>query len=149
MVAISVAMASLCACASRGAPDFDGRWQPVNRYAERTRAIPLRPANVFRPAPMDRTLRAMLARWSRESGLRLDYRHPSDFLLHAEVAAIASPDVSAAVSQIDAVFAPEGVRVSRDGGAILVEVRRPPATAAVPDARRAGATGLATRDGVR
>src|SRR5690606_12808108 len=50
-------------CATRDAPDVGGRWQPVNRYADTTHAIPLRGAYVFRASPLDRTLRTLLSRW--------------------------------------------------------------------------------------
>ncbi len=68
-------------CASRPAPDFKGRWKPVNHCAEATMAIPLHQSYLFQPSPMDGTLKHMLERWAQDSNRQLTYLHPSDFTL--------------------------------------------------------------------
>ena len=63
LLAALTALAILQAgCATRAAPDFKGRWKSVNRYAETTEAIPLHRSYLFRPSPMDGTLKNMLTR---------------------------------------------------------------------------------------
>lgn len=122
-------LAALCAaglavgCATREAPDFSGRWQPVNRYAAQPQAIPIAVARSYRPTPIDRTLKAMLERWSADAGMPLDYRHGSDFLLHEAVAGIGAGDLASAVRQLDSVYATEGVEIRVDAGRLVVARR--------------------------
>lgn len=112
----------LASCAMRGAPDFTGRWQAVNRYAEQTEAIPLRQVHVFRSSPMDGTLRNLLARWARDAGIELDYRHPSDFTLHAPVAQVHAQELSQAAAQVASIYAAQRVAVTIGNGRIVVDV---------------------------
>jgi hypothetical protein len=106
---LALSLLALAGCAARPAPDFRGRWQPVNRYSETTQEIPLRQAYMFHPAPMDRTLRTMLARWMRDSKMLLVYEHPSDYTLHAPVARIRTNDLQDALDQLNAIYAPQQV----------------------------------------
>ncbi len=99
-------------CATSPAPDFKGRWKPVNRYAADTREIPLYEAYVFHPAPMDGTLKTMLTRWALDSKMSLSYLHSSDFTLHAPVAEIRTSNLQDAVLQLNAAYAGRGVVVS-------------------------------------
>lgn len=48
---------------------------PANRCAATTEAIRLDAVQVYQVSPMDGTLRNLLARWARDSGSELDYRH--------------------------------------------------------------------------
>ena len=124
---------SLLACFAAGcathAPDFGGRWQEVNRYAQATQAIPLRQPYVYAPSPMDGTLRAMLARWSRDAGLHLQYEHDSDYTLFAGIADIRTPDLQQAAAQLSQAYAAQGIAVTVEGGRVVV---RPAASAANP-----------------
>ncbi|GGK01342.1 hypothetical protein [Luteimonas terricola] len=108
------------ACAGHEARDFSGRWAPVNKYAEHTEAIPLRGAYVFQASPMDRTLRTLLARWARDSGAELDYRHPSDFTLHQPVRAVRAYSIADAVAQLDSAFGLHGVVMRMEGHRLVV-----------------------------
>jgi len=98
----------------------------VNRYQEATAEIPLSPTYLFHATPIDGTLRTMLERWAADSGLTLAYRLGSDFTLHQPVARIRTADIQAAVSELSAIYAPQGVSVTSDDRQILV---RPVATA--------------------
>ena len=123
VVLVAIALSSLLAgCATHDAPDFKGRWQAVNRYAEQTQAIPLRQAHVFRATPMDGTLRNMLGRWARDAGIELDYRHPSDFTLHAPVAQLHAEDISQAAAQLTSIYSAHQVAVSVGDGRLVVDV---------------------------
>lgn len=101
------------------------RWKPVNGFAEQPSELPLQQAYVFQASPIDRTLKAMLARWAKDSGMTLEYRHPSDFTLHRPVAQIRTTRLQDALVQLETAYAS---RVSFDTahGAIIV---RPPPTA--------------------
>lgn len=116
-------------CATRPAPGIGGRWKPVNRFQEQTQALPLRPAYVFQATPMDRTLKSMLERWSRDQRMVLAYEHDADFTLHAPVAQLRSDDLPSAIAQLNAVYAPQQVNVSAEGSRIVVR-RGAPAGAA-------------------
>lgn len=120
-------MVLLSACAARPAPDIRGRWTPVNRYQSQTQELPLRAAYAFQPVPMDRTLKGMLERWARDTRMTLEYAHGSDFTLHAPVADLRSDDLHAAAARLNAIYAPQQVRVSVEGERIVV--RQAPATA--------------------
>ncbi len=61
----AVAALMVAGCATKSAPDFGGRWKPVNRFAATTTEIPLYSSYVYQASPMDGTLKAMLERWPR------------------------------------------------------------------------------------
>lgn len=117
---LAPSLLALAGCAARPAPDFRGRWQPVNRYSETTQEIPLHQAYVFHPAPMDRTLRTMLARWMRDSKMMLVYEHPSDFTLHAPVAQIRTNDLQDALDELNAIYAPQQVSITVADNRVVV-----------------------------
>ena len=70
---ICVLLAMLPACRTSPPPEFHGRWHAVNRFPAETRAISLRPDTVFAATPLDGTLKALLLRWAKESGMTLEY----------------------------------------------------------------------------
>ncbi len=115
-----LSMAAMTACATRPAPDFGGRWKPVNRYAQEPQEIPLQQAYAFYPSPMDGTLKNMLERWSRDSKMSLSYLHASDFTLHAGVADIRTSDLQQAAAQLSSAYAMQGVSVAVEGNQIVV-----------------------------
>src|SRR5690554_2236531 len=119
-VAIGGALLLVSACAGRGARDFAGYWIPLNVYVEHTEAIPLHGAYVFQASPMDRTLRTLLARWARDSGAELDYRHPSDFTLHEPVGAVRAYSIAEALAQLDSSFGSHGVVMRMEGRRLVV-----------------------------
>lgn len=108
------------ACAGRQARDFAGGWAPANAYAEHTEAIPLQGAYVFQASPMDRTLRTLLARWARDSGAELDYRHPSDFTLHQPVRDVRAYSIADALAQLGDAFGRQGVSMRMEGSRLVV-----------------------------
>ena len=120
-IAVAAAALTLGGCAGRDARDFGGRWLPANTWPADTTAMPLRPAHVFQATPMDGTLRTLLARWARDSGGALDYRHPDDFTLHRPVAGVHARDLAAAVAQLADAFAGEGVAMRVEDGRIVVD----------------------------
>lgn len=124
MALMATAIAMACtACASRDARDFGGRWMPANRYADVPEAIPLHAARVFQATPMDGTLRNLLARWARDSGSALDYRHPSDFTLHQPVRDVRSHSLPDALAQLSAAFGGQGLAMHMEGNRLVVVAR--------------------------
>lgn len=123
-----LAALALAACATRP-PDFGGRWQDANRYADAPQAIALRRARVFAPSPMDGTLRTMLRRWASDAGLALQYDLPSDYTLFAGVARISSPDLREAATLLAEAYAAQGIAVVVESDRLLV---RPAAAPAPP-----------------
>ncbi|WP_207780926.1 hypothetical protein [Cognatiluteimonas telluris] len=108
-------------CATHSAPGISGQWKPVNRFPASTQPIPLHPAYLFYAAPTDRTLKTMLERWALDSGMSLDYLHPSDFTLYQPVADIRAVDLGQALDALNALYAASGVRISLRGNAIVVD----------------------------
>lgn len=135
-----VLIAVLTGCATRPAPDISGRWKAVNRYAEAPQEIPLYQSYVFYPSPMDGTLKNMLTRWARDSGMSLSYQHLSDFTLHAPVAQVRTGSVQDAAALLTSIYAPQRVSVTVVGNQILVRAVDNAAiapTAAKPESRQA------------
>lgn len=116
----------LAACGTVPAPDFSGRWRPVNRFAETTEAIPLYQSYVFQSSPMDGTLKNMLTRWAKDSNMTLSYLHPSDFTLHAPVASVRAVNAQEAVSQLNAIYAAQHVSLAVEGSQIIVRYAESP-----------------------
>ena len=117
---LAIAAVWLAGCATPDAPDFRGRWKPLNQFAETPQAIPLHPGYVYQASPVDGTLKGMLDRWARDSKLTLSYLHSNDYTLHAPVARIRTYDIQAAVAQVTSAYAGEGVGVSVEGSRIVV-----------------------------
>lgn len=139
LVVVLIALAIVQAgCATRPAPDFKGRWKPVNRYAETTEAIPLHQSYVFQPAPMDGTLKNMLTRWAKDSKMSLSYLHPSDFTLHAPVEQVNTYSLEQAASLLTSIYAEQRVSVAVEGNQITVR------EASSPDADVSAAAGAET-----
>lgn len=133
-----VAMSLLSACAAPPPKDFGGKWKPVNRFQDTTSEIPLNQAYTFYASPMDETLRTMLRRWTKDSGLQFSYQLQSDYTLYKAVAQIHTTDVYAASQELSSIYAPQGVSVTTDGHEIRVSVASAsnpaPASATAPAA---------------
>ena len=95
------------------------RWKPVNRFTDEPREIPLKQAYVFQATPLDRTLKAMLARWAADTGMALAYRHPSDFTLHKRAAQIRATRLVDALLELEAAYG-QRLALAVDGNAISV-----------------------------
>lgn len=130
---------ALAGCATQPAPEYGGRWKPVNRFAEAPQEIPLHPAYEFYASPLDGTLKTMLERWARDSKMTLAYEASMDYTLYAPVADVRTRDLHDAASRLSTVYAAQGLAVTVEGNRILV---RPAAsTAAAPTASPEGMTG--------
>lgn len=109
------------ACAGGGeARDFGGRWRPLNQYAASSEAIALREEQVFQATPMDGTLHGLLARWARDAGSGLDYRHPFDFTLHEPVRRVHAGRLQDALAQLEDAFDGYGLAIRVEAGRIVV-----------------------------
>lgn len=121
LIATLSAVALLSACATRPAPDFRGKWKPVNRFSESTMEIPLYSSYVYQAIPMDGTLKTMLERWAKDSNMQLSYGIQSDYTLYAPVAKINTTSIQQAVAELSVVYAQEGLSVTAAGNRILVQ----------------------------
>lgn len=121
-LAATALAAMLAGCGTTPAPDFGGRWKGVNRFSETPEAIPLQDAYLYYAAPMDTTLKRMLERWAQDSEMEVDYRHPMDYTLYTAVAAIRTPSLQEAVSQLNAAYAEQQVSIGVSGDQIVVRV---------------------------
>lgn len=124
------ATTALSACATPSARDFGGRWQPVNRFDMAPQAIPLQQAYEYFASPLDGTLKTMLARWAKDTGMVLSWQWPDDYTLFTPVSGIRTRDVGAATAQLASIYASVGVSVSVRGREILVAPAPTPAPAA-------------------
>ncbi len=135
---------ALVGCASRPAPDFGGRWKPVNHFAAVPDEIPLQKTYVYYPSPMDGTLKTMLERWAQDSQMPLSYLHPSDFTLHQAVAQIHTTSVQDAVAQLSSAYSAQGVSVTVENGQIVVRAATPSSDTAPVSTTDDAAQGEAT-----
>lgn len=118
-----VASIFLCACGTTPPKDFGGRWKPVNRFAEQTTAIPLYGSYVYQVSPADGTLKKMLERWAKDTGVTLDYRISNDYTLYAAVASMKSTDVAQAISMVESAYSEQGVKISWVNSVIEVSTK--------------------------
>jgi len=105
---------ALAGCASH-APDFSGRWKPVNRLPSSTTSIPLHQDYVYQVSPMDGTLKSLLERWARDTGLSLDYRVDHDYTLVAALTGMNTTERTVALGQLGRVYEAHGVRITTEG----------------------------------
>ena len=118
-VALAIATAALMsACTTTPAPEFGGKWRPVNRFADTTREIPLNPAYTYYALPMDGTLKGVLVRWAKDTHVGLSYQLSSDYTLPAAVGQIRTADASAALQQLVQVYAAQRIELAVENGAI-------------------------------
>jgi len=127
-----LAALALSGCGTPPAKDFGGSWKPINRFQDAPSEIPLAQPYAFYASPMDGTLKTMLTRWSKDSGMVLSYQLHSDFTLFKPVAQIHTPNAKAAAAELSAIYASEGVQISVSDRQIIVEAA--PTTVAEPAA---------------
>ena len=128
-VLVVVLSLAAVACATKPAPNFKGRWQPINNLGDAPVELPLQEAHLYTASPLDRTLKSMLTRWARESRMTMSYLHGSDFTLYKPVADIRTASLQHAVSQLNAAYAAQGLVISVDASQITVRAAQ---TAVVP-----------------
>ena len=125
----------LSACGTPAAKDFGGRWKPVNKYDDKVVEIPLALPYTYYAAPMDGTLKTMLTRWTKDTGLKLAYRLRSDFSLTRAASGIHTTELRDATSQLSTIYGAQGVAVTVNGSELVVEeVSASTAPAAMPAA---------------
>lgn len=112
VIAICIAATLLLAgCATPPAPNFHGHWKPVNRYAATTTQIPLAKTYMFFATPVDGTLKTMLSRWSKDTGIKLSYELGADYTLTDQVAQVNTSNIYLAASQLNAIYTAQGIKV--------------------------------------
>lgn len=116
-----LAALALSGCGTPPAKDFGGSWKPVNRFQDAPTEIPLAQPYAFYASPMDGTLKAMLTRWSKDSGMVLSYQLHSDYTLFKPVSQIHTPNAKAAAAELSAIYASEGVQVTVNDRQIIVD----------------------------
>ena len=101
----------LVGCAVPTAKDYSGKWKPINRYQQAPTAIPLNGAYVYYATPMDGTLRTMLRRWAKDSGMKFSYQLQADYTLPQPIASIHTTDIRQALANVNNVYSTQGVQV--------------------------------------
>ncbi|WP_254063228.1 hypothetical protein [Rhodanobacter sp. L36] len=138
VIALTLSASALTGCGTPAAKDFGGSWKPVNRFQTETTEIPLERPYTYFASPLDGTLKTMLTRWSKDTGMTLSYQLHSDFTLYTPVTHIHTSDVNEAAAQLSSIFAQEGVSITVENQRIVVGQ----ASAITPDsATSKGATG--------
>jgi hypothetical protein len=137
----------LSACGTPAAKDFGGSWKPVNKYDDKVVEIPLALPYTYYAAPMDGTLKTMLTRWTKDTGLKLAYRLRSDFSLTRAASGIHTTELRDATAQLSTIYGAQGVAVTVNGSELVVEEVSastvPAAAPAAPSAKVSAAPGPA------
>ncbi|SFR90041.1 hypothetical protein SAMN05216570_0447 [Dyella sp. OK004] len=115
-----LATLALAGCGTPPAKDFGGRWKPVNRFQDAPTEIPLAKTYTFYAAPMDGTLKTMLTRWAKDSGLQLSYQLEADFTLYKPVSQLKTTDIQDAVTKLNSIYVTQDVFVTADNSQIRV-----------------------------
>lgn len=121
MGASMIATLALTGCGTPAAKDFGGRWKQVNRYQDAPTEIPLAKTYTYYAAPMDGTLKSMLTRWAKDSGMQLSYDLPSDYTLYKPVTQIHTTDLQSAMAELNSIYAAQSVSISADNRRIAVQ----------------------------
>ena len=129
---LALASLLLVACATPPAKDFKGSWGPVNRYRSAPIEIPLHSHYIFFAAPIDETLKSMLTRWANDTDRTLRYELSYDVTLYQPVATIRTADIEAAATQLNTIYAAQGVLVVTMPGGILVQSAHRPLPSSTP-----------------
>lgn len=111
---------AICAGCASHAPDYRGKWRPLNRLADEPQEIPLRTAYVFAASPRDSTLRGLLGRWVRDNRMTLSYLSNSDFTLYEPVGQIQTTDLGEALRQLSDAYSAQGIQLSVEAGQVVV-----------------------------
>lgn len=112
----------LAGCVTPPAPEPRGKWRPVNRLSDVTHAIPLQQSHVYQSSPVDSTLKGLLTRWAKDSGMTLSYLHPNDYTLYVPVGDIRTTSIVEAAAALSSAYASQGVVVSVEQSRIIVSV---------------------------
>lgn len=120
--AVSVAVMLLAGCGTKPAPDFRGKWREVNTLSSEPMPIPLQQMQAFVVSPVDRSLRDVLQRWSRQAALPLDYRATLDFTIHAAATEARGADLYAALAALQFAYAAQGVTLEVIDGRLVATV---------------------------
>lgn len=131
----------LTGCAAPRPKDFNGKWVPVNRFSTTVSPIPLHQPYTYFASPLDATLKTLLERWARDTGMRVDYRFGDDFTLYTPVSGIHTTDVASALAQLNSIYAGQDVRITVNRGAFIVDAQPPslpPASSSVSPAAAPG-----------
>jgi len=163
--ALPLAAVLLAGCGAPPPVDFGSNWMAVNRFHDTPQEVPLALAYVYYASPMDGTLRGMLRRWADDNAMPLIWQLNSDYTLYKPVARLRATSLQAATSELNQIYANQGVSITVDAERILVRASLPaeqPASAVAPasplksaperlqpDTDAAAAKRLPVADGVR
>ena len=111
---LSLGLVLLSACASDGAPNFGGSWQPVNRYPSAAATTP-----TYVISARDASLRSLLQRWSTQDGLQLDDRLNQDYPLPATLTGFRHLSLPQALLALQTLYAREQVMLELQGRQLL------------------------------
>lgn len=116
----------LAGCASRP-KDYWGKWYPVNRYQHTPTSIPLNADYMYYATPMDGTLRTMLRRWAKDSGMQLSYQLQSDYTLIQPASAIRTIDIHRALADLNSIYTSQGIQLYSLNNEIVAKAALDPA----------------------
>lgn len=119
----ALAFVLLVGCAAPKPKDFNGKWVPVNRFSTTANPIPLHQPYTYFASPLDATLKTLLERWAKDTGMRVDYRIGDDFTLYTPVSGIHTTDVASALAQLNSIYAGQDVRITVNRGAFIVDAQ--------------------------
>ncbi|MDO5692743.1 MAG: hypothetical protein Q4G70_09725 [Pseudomonadota bacterium] len=115
-------------------PSFGSDWKQVNTFTTEVQTLPFHVEHMYVVRPLDRTLKGLMQRWAKESGMTLDYRASADFTLSVQTANVRSPVLPDALSCLNGVYQPHGASMALVVNAIVV-TDVPPSIEKAPETR--------------
>lgn len=125
-ITIALLVVLLEGCASKP-KDYWGSWRPINRYQQTPTSIPLNADYTYYATPMDGTLRTMLRRWAKDSGMQFSYQLQSDYTLTQASSTIRTTDIRRALADLNAIYAPLSIQLYVMNNEILAKPAADPA----------------------
>ncbi|WP_434779715.1 hypothetical protein [Neisseria sp. Ec49-e6-T10] len=97
------------------APNYSGSWKPLNTYSSQIEEIPLAKPYEYTVLPIDKTLKALLERWTADSKIMLSYQSTFDYTLPRSVGQIKEHDLPQAIAWLNQFYANKGVVIRQEG----------------------------------
>ncbi len=108
---VSGAAMLVIACSAPQAPDFEGRWKPLNQFEKKIRVIPKTRPYAYEVIQLDTTLASVLERWALDSKVKFKSSCDSDYSLPTSITQLKAPTLEQGIKQVNDIYLQQGVQV--------------------------------------
>jgi len=96
------------------ASDFGGEWVPINQFSDDIKVIPLEAPYKYSGLRIDTSLRQMLERWARDTGLSFQMKCVNDYSIPHKILSMNASNLKAALDEVNEIYLREGLKVFLD-----------------------------------